>query len=39
VSKAIKRALKTIVDADPSLGRELGSRVVAGMRCVYRSTA
>jgi len=35
VQKAIKRALATITEADPTLGQELGSRVVTGMRCVY----
>jgi hypothetical protein len=36
VHKAIKRALRMIADADASLGHELSSRVVTGMRCVYR---
>ena len=38
VHKAIKRALTMIAEVDPSLGRELGARVVTGMRCVYRTT-
>jgi tetratricopeptide (TPR) repeat protein len=37
VRKAIKRALATISEADPDLGREIGSRVVTGARCVYRA--
>ncbi len=37
VRKAIKRALATITEADPELGRELGSRVVTGARCVFRA--
>jgi hypothetical protein len=35
VQKAIKRALVMITEADPMLGREIGSRVVTGMHCVY----
>ena len=35
VQKAIKRALVMITEADPTLGREIGSRVVTGMQCVY----
>jgi tetratricopeptide (TPR) repeat protein len=38
VNKAIKRALATISEADPALGREIGSKVVTGMRCVYLAT-
>jgi hypothetical protein len=37
VRKAIKRALATITEADPELGREIGSRVVTGARCVFRA--
>lgn len=37
VHKAIKRALRTIADADAALGHALSSRVVTGMRCVYRA--
>ena len=39
VHKAIKRALATIAEADPTLGRELASRVVTGTRCVYLTSA
>lgn len=35
VQKAIKRALIMITEADPMLGREIGSRVVTGMHCIY----
>jgi hypothetical protein len=38
VYKAIKRALASITEAHPDLGRELSSRVVTGTRCVYRTS-
>ena len=38
VHKAIKRALASITEAHPDLGRELSSRVVTGTRCVYRTS-
>ena len=37
VHKAIKRAVAMITEAEPVLGREIGSRVVTGTRCVYRA--
>jgi hypothetical protein len=39
VCKAIKRALTSIAEADPLLGRVLRARVVTGARCVYRAPA
>jgi len=39
VCKAIKRALTSIAEADPLLGRVLRARVVTGPRCVYRAPA
>ena len=38
VHKAIRRALASITEAHPELGRELSSRVVTGTRCVYRTS-
>jgi hypothetical protein len=35
VYKALKRAVATIVDADPDLGREIGKRLVTGAQCVF----
>jgi hypothetical protein len=35
VYKALKRAVATIVDADPDLGREIGNRLVTGAQCVF----
>ena len=37
VHKAIKRAVAMIAEVDPSLGREIASRVVTGMRCTFRA--
>ena len=39
VHKAIKRSLVMIAEAEPIVGRLLGSRLVTGMRCVYRTGA
>lgn len=38
VHKAIKRALRMITEVDAVLGAQLASRVVTGMRCVFRTT-
>jgi hypothetical protein len=35
VYKALKRAVATIADAQPELGREIGARLVTGTRCVF----
>ena len=36
VSKAIKRALAVIAEADSHIGREIGARVLTGRRCMFR---
>jgi hypothetical protein len=35
VHKAIKRALRLLTEADPTLGQAITSRVVTGTHCVY----
>jgi hypothetical protein len=39
VHKAIKRAVRTITEIDPALGREVGARVLTGTTCVFLASA